>query len=138
MRVYVAASAAMLAELADRGEVTGRLDGFAATEALRHELGDVADEELEFALSLAAGEASAALVGLDDAGRGRRFVLVADVDAESVSIDVETPGAVDIRGPVRLRQVAAVLADPADIALHAGISDDLAWFATQELTDLLA
>jgi hypothetical protein len=138
VRVYLAATAALLKELADHAQVAGPLEGFAATESLRRELGDVSDEDLEFALAIAAGESSAAMVGLDDPGRGRRFVLVADIDGADASADDATPGAVEVRGPVLLAQVDAVLADPEDIALHAGISDELAWFATQEIGDLLA
>jgi hypothetical protein len=136
VRVYLAATTAALRTLADRGEAIG-WDGFAATSALHHELGDLADDDLEFALSVAAGEASAAMVG-SGSNRGRRFVVVADLPgADVVAID-DPPGAVRVDGAVSLSQVDALLADPHDIAVHEGVSDDLSWYATQEIGELLA
>ena len=74
------------------------------------------DEESEYAALEAAAAASA---GAQPAG-ARRVVLVAEVDREG--------------DPVPLRRVLAVHADVAG----ARPGDDLAWFATQEIPDLLA
>jgi hypothetical protein len=138
VRVYLAATYPILRVLASEGHVDGPLDGFTASAELRRELGDVADEELEYALTLAAAEASAALIGVDGASRGRRFVLVADVDDVLATADRATPGAVLLDGGVSLSEIEAILADDHDIAVHEGISDELGWFATQEIGDLLA
>ena len=77
---------------------------------------DGEDEEAEYAALVAAADASAAL---QPAG-ARRVVVVAEVGREGE--------------PVPLRRVVAVHADTEG----AGPDDDLAWFATQEIPDLLA
>ncbi len=77
---------------------------------------DGEDEEAEYAALMAAADASAAL---QPAG-ARRVVVVAEVGREGE--------------PVPLRRVLAVHADTEG----AGPDDDLAWFATQEIPDLLA
>jgi hypothetical protein len=77
------------------------------------------DEESEYAALMTAADASAALA---PAG-GRRVVVVAEGD----------PGR-----PVPLKRVVAVHADPADRPADADPDDDLAWYATQEVPDLLA
>lgn len=78
-------------------------------------------EESEYVALMTAADASAELVaGLPD-GRRRRVVVV-----------VETPAADD---PVRWRDVVAVHVDTQD---DADADDDLAWWATQEIGDLIA
>jgi len=78
-------------------------------------------EESEYVALMTAADASAELVaGLPD-GRRRRVVVV----AESSAAD----------GPVRWRDVVAVHVDTED---DADADDDLAWWATQEIGDLLA
>ena len=78
-------------------------------------------EESEYAALMTAADASAELLdGLPD-GRRRRVVVV-----------VETPSA---EGPVRWRDVVAVHVDSED---DADPDDDLAWWATQEVGDLVA
>ena len=76
---------------------------------------DGEDEEAEYAALEAAADVSAAL----QPHGARRVVLVAEVDSETE--------------PVPLRRVLAVHADVAGARPH----DDLAWFATQEIPDLL-
>lgn len=71
-------------------------------------------EESEYDALMAAADASRAL------GGARRVVVV-----------VETPA----EGAVPMRDVVAVHADTAD---DAGDDDELGWFATQEIPDLLA
>jgi glycine cleavage system regulatory protein len=78
-------------------------------------------EETEYAALMTAADASAELLaGLPD-GRRRRVVVV-----------VETASA---EGPARWRVVVAVHVDSED---DADADDDLAWWATQEIGDLLA
>ena len=78
-------------------------------------------EEAEYAALMTAADASAELVaGLPDGAR-RRVVLV----AESAVADQ----------PVTWRDVGAVHVDTEDDAAD---DDDLAWFATQEIGDLIA
>jgi hypothetical protein len=78
-------------------------------------------EETEYAALMTAADVSAELVaGLPD-GRRRRVVVVAETATED--------------GPVSWRQVVAVHVDSRD---DADPDDDLAWWATQEIGDLLA
>ncbi|GAA1142523.1 hypothetical protein GCM10009606_22670 [Nocardioides aquiterrae] len=79
-------------------------------------------EDAEYAALMTAADASTALLG----GPGRRVVVVAELDQEPA------PG-----GAVPLRRVAAVHADVADRPAGADPDEDLGWFATQEIPDLL-
>jgi hypothetical protein len=74
-------------------------------------------EEAEYAALMTAADASAALLQ----GPGRRVVLVAEVPDGAESV------------PVRL--VASVHVDTED---DADPDDDLAWYATQEIPELIA
>jgi hypothetical protein len=80
------------------------------------------DEDSEYAALMTAADASAALLP----GAGRRVVVVAEV-----------AGAPAAGHPVPLARVVAVHADPADRPADADPDDDLAWYATQEVPDLL-
>jgi len=78
-------------------------------------------EETEYAALMTAADASAELLdGLPD-GRRRRVVVVVETASED--------------GPVRWRDVVAVHVDSED---DADPDDDLAWWATQEVGDLVA
>jgi hypothetical protein len=137
MRVYLAATPERLRALAADGRVEGEWEGFAAVDAVRAELGALGDEELEYALAVAAGEASAAL-GVNAGAPGRRLVLVADVDPSAVTADPETPGSVTVRGQLELRGVEAVLANDGPDSVGVGSGDELGWYGVQEIADLLA
>jgi hypothetical protein len=77
-------------------------------------------EETEYAALMTAADASAELLaGLPD-GRRRRVVVVVETATDEA--------------PVRWRDVVAVHADSDD---DADPDDDLAWWATQEIDDLL-
>ncbi len=78
-------------------------------------------EETEYAALMSAADASAELLaGLPD-GRRRRVVVVVETATEA--------------GPVRWRDVVAVHVDGHD---DAHPDDDLAWWAFQEIGDLIA
>jgi|tagenome__1003787_1003787.scaffolds.fasta_scaffold19168634_2 hypothetical protein len=134
MRVYLAVTAERLRALAGGDAGAGEWTGFAPLDSVRSDLGGLGDDELEYALSVAAGEASAAL-GSDDGPPGRRLVVVADVDDGSVEPDPDVPGAVVVRAAIALRDVDAVLADSPELGASDG---ELGWFAAQEIADLLA
>lgn len=114
MRLYVPATLDLLARWHATGEVPatdpGALGAFEAPDE---------SEEGEYAALMSAADASAALL----AGPGRRVVLV---------VEVRSPG-----GAVRARDWQAVHADLADRAADADPDEDLGWFATQEIPDLL-
>jgi len=75
-------------------------------------------EEGEYAALMSAADASAALLG---AGSGRRVVVVVDTDV----------------APADWGDVVAVHADLRDRPAGADPDEDLGWFATQEVPDLL-
>jgi len=108
-RLYVPATITLLAEWYAAGEIFGADDGFAAPDDT---------EEGEYAALMSAADASAELLG----GAGRRVVVV-----------VETT----VDGPVPLRDVVAVHADLSDRPADADPDEDLGWFATQEIPDLI-
>jgi hypothetical protein len=109
-RLYLPATPISLAEL-DGGSVLDTAEAFVAADE---------SEESEYDALVAAAESSAALVsGLGD-GLRRRIVIVAEVPGEPVSIGIA--------------DVVAVHADPEDDAVA---DDDLGWYATQEIPDLI-
>jgi hypothetical protein len=136
VRVYLPTTPAGLRELAGVGSSPGRREGYAATAAVRAELAGCSDEELEFALAAAAAEASAQ-EQLDGGRRfGRRIVLVLEVpDTAAMTLD-DQAGLIRVEG-VGTEALEAIMADPNDIELS-GADDVLAWYAVQELADLLA
>jgi hypothetical protein len=138
MRVYLAATAEQLRELADGRSPEQEWHGFAPLDTVRAALGGVGDEELEYALSVAAGEASAAL-GSDGVRAGRRFVVVAEFDERLVSPDRDAPGAVVVRAAIASSEVDAILAGESDGGVAAAAGEgELGWFGAQEIADLLA
>ena len=110
MRVYVPATLAILAELASRGELPASTDRFVAADE---------SEEAEYDALTEAAAASAAQLG----AVGRRVVVVAELS--------------DPDGPVPVTLVEAVHADTEDVDAAAGDLPDLAWYAVQEIPDLL-
>jgi len=131
MRVYLAATRERLQALADGANAGDEWTGFAPLDAVRAELGGLGDEELEYALSVAAGEASAAL-GADERRPARRLVVVAEVDSGAAVADPDVPGAVSVHVPLALSDVDAILAED-----RPG-GGELGWFGVQEIADLLA
>ncbi|MDP2772239.1 MAG: hypothetical protein Q8O61_01685 [Nocardioides sp.] len=107
MRVYVPASLGLLAEWLTAETVPWPAEAIVAADD---------DEESEYAALMAAADESAELIG----GGGRRVVVVAEVPDEGA--------------PIPLRRVVAAHADVTDFT---DPDDDLAWFATQEMRDLV-
>ena len=114
MRLYVPATLELLGRWHTAGEVPaadpGLLGAFEAPDDT---------EEGEYAALMSAADESAALL----TGPGRRVVLV--VEARSAD------------EPVRARDWQAVHADLADRPAGADPDEDLGWFATQEIHDLV-
>jgi hypothetical protein len=112
MRLYQPSTLADLAAAYAGGEIRPDADAVVS---------DSEAEEDEYAALMTAADLSAArLNGLAD-GLRRRVVVVLEAADQTV--------------PVPLRDVVSVHADTAD---DAGADDDLAWWATQELDELLA
>ena len=107
MRVYVPATLDLLARWLAEQAVPWPPDAIVAPDD---------DEETEYAALMAAADESAELLE----GAGRRVVVVAEVAGEGE--------------PIPMRLVVAAHADVTDFT-HP--DDDLAWFASQEIPDLV-
>jgi hypothetical protein len=138
------------------------LTGFAVTPGLREWYLDDDLEELEYAASSEAARASLRLLAADPKAARRRVIIAADVADGSIVIrDDLDRGVVHVSSPVPLGDCASVHADDADAedAVDAAadlidaadlgdptaeeVVDDvegfeLAWYATQEIDELLA
>jgi hypothetical protein len=110
VRIYVPTTMAGVAALAADGSLPASADRYVA---------DDDTEEAEYAALMAAAADSAALLD----GPGRRVVVVAEMG--------------DSDAAVLLRDVVAVHADPGERPADADPDDDLGWYATQELDQLL-
>lgn len=134
-RIYVPTTLASLAEVLRSGELAAPVHAHAVTDAVRAEWADSSEEEWEYEALCLAADDCADLWGPDDVRR--RVVLAADVpDAERA--DPDNPGdptAVVVDQPVPMRRIAAA---HADLTVDDAVADeDLRWFATQEIPDLL-
>lgn len=115
MRLYVPTTLDLLGRWhAARAVPTGEPGAAGAFEAPDE------SEEGEYAALMAAADASIALL---PGGAGRRVVLV---------VDTASPD-----GPVPAADWVAVHADAADRPAGADPDEDLGWFATQEIPDLV-
>jgi hypothetical protein len=158
MRVYLPATLNLLAEaLAPTGlRELAPGSGFAVTPGMREWYASGDTEELEYiALSLAAA-ASVVLLSADRAAVPRRVVVAADVDPAAVSVAEDgtraSRGRIAVTQPVAFTRVAAVhvddesaaqavrtaALDPSDeFAAEEAADQELLWYATQELDELL-
>ncbi len=137
------------------------MTAYAVTATLREWYADGDAEELEYAATLAAARASLRLLA-DDGGAPRRRVVIAadvadsdvkpvpDVERASVLITSAVPMSKVASGHVDDEAVADVIAAAASVVRQADAGDDdaefsvdeaqaqdLQWFATQELSDLV-
>lgn len=161
MRVYLPSTLTALADVLKEGAVgPAPTRGFAVTPALREAYASGDEEELEYVAMLAAARESLRLLRADPDAPRRRVVLAADAEASWTAYDDE-PAAVVVTDPVPLAALASAHIDDADAAgdvaaaadaiaaADAGDADaeftvdgaegyELAWYATQELTNLLS
>lgn len=134
-RVYLPVTQEQLAELVRSGSLPAGAAGHAVTATLRRDWPDGSEEEWEYAVLHRAAQDCADRVGAG--GPRRRMVLVAEVervDDGGGAGDAADPTAITVVDAVSLTQVAAVHADADD---HADPDDDLGWYATQEIPDLI-
>ncbi len=153
VRVYVPASLEALATYSEDGGIgPSPVHAHAVTEWLRESWPDADEEELAYAVLMAAADDSAAAVigarsktearsAKDDENQAgeyrlRRVVLVAEVP--QVTEDREST-AVNVDAAIAMRLVDAVHADTTDFDPSSPETlGDLGWFAAQEIPDLLA
>ena len=134
VRVYVPATSSELARLVADRALAGPLPAHAVTDALVREWPEADDEQREYAALMAAAAASRARRAEGD--RPRRHVVAADVEdapAATGTGGAEAPTLVEVAG-LTWAQVAAVHVDLAD---DVDEDEDLAWFATQEIDELV-
>src|SRR5262245_42345698 len=111
VRVYVPSTLPALAGHVEEGSIPATQERFAASEPT---------EEAEYDALMSAADVSAEWLAELAAGLRRRVVVVAEV--------------ADADAAVPMAEVVAVHVDTQD---DAEPDDDLAWFATQEIADLL-
>lgn len=132
-RVYVAVTRAHLAELVELGTLAGPRSAHAVTPDLRALWPAVDEEELEYVALSAAAQASWTIRAPGDPAR--RHVIAADVSLEERGPAIPGQLATQVViGDLLLPNVAAVHVDLEDVT---DLEDDLAWFAPQEMLNLL-
>lgn len=137
MRVYLPATLPGVARLLAVGRVAGPSAAHAVTPALRADHPDADLEELEYDALLAAAAEALPLLDHDPTAARRRVVLAADVPDPSVTPRPGAgPTAVLVGTDVPLDRIVSAHVDEAGADPHE--DPDLLWYATQELSDLLA
>jgi hypothetical protein len=161
MRVYLPSTLPALADVLKEGAVgPAPVHGFAVTPALREAYASGDEEELEYVAMLAAARESLRLLRADPDAPRLRVVLAADAEAAWTAYG-DAPAAVVVTDPVPLAALASAHVDDAEAAgdvaaaadaiaaADAGDADaeftvdgaegyELAWYATQELANLLS
>lgn len=162
MRVYLPLTLPRLRAAVEAGEIgPPPLAGCAVTPALREWYVEGDSEELEYAALTAAARASLRLLAADPAAARRRVVVAADVADSAVQPAGSDRAAVLISAAVPLAAVAAVHVDDRAAAATVGAavralpaadasdedaeflldeteSHELQWYATSELSELVA
>jgi hypothetical protein len=161
MRVFVPVTRSDLRDLVASGGLgPSPVAGFAVTGALRESYAQGDEEELEYVAMTAAARASLTLLARLDGEPARRTVVA--VEAEEVYPEGTLgPAGVELGHVVPLRDVVSVHVDTAEAEPDVGAAvamlraggprdedeeflldacegHELAWFATQEIGDLLA
>jgi hypothetical protein len=164
MRVYVPSTLRLLSAACNAGEVgPAPLTVYAVTPALREWYAEGDDEELEFAAMAQAARASVGLLAADPGTARRRVVIAAEVSAvppadgsvelgdarlelhvvipwrSVVSVHLDAIQATTVVGKAAdLWEAAQNGDDDAQFAVDSCEGEDLMWYATQEIPDLLA
>jgi hypothetical protein len=164
MRVYVPSTLRLLSAACNAGEVgPAPLTVYAVTPALREWYSEGDDEELEFAAMAQAARASVGLLAADPGTSRRRVVIAAEVSAvppadgsvelgdarlelhvvipwrSVASVHLDTAQATTVIGKaVDVWDAAQAGDDDAVFAVDSCEGEDLMWYATQEIPDLLA
>lgn len=162
MRLYVPLTLGGLADAYSAGELSAPLTVFAVTPALREWYAAGDEEELEYAAMAQAARASVGLIAADDTAVRRRVVLACEVktvppaggDRElgdgRLNLSAGLPWSAVQAAHVDATQAIEVVTQAADswdaaqkgdedavFALDACEGEELLWYATQEVPDLL-
>jgi hypothetical protein len=164
MRVYIPSTLPLLAEACHAGEFgPAPLTAYAVTPVLREWYAEGDDEELEYAAMSQAARASVGLLAANPAAPRRRIVVACEVSAVPppggtvelgdarlelrvvvpwsavASVHLDGTGAAEVVGKAAAVWDAALGGDEdAVFALDSCEGEDLLWYATQEIPDLLA
>ncbi|HET6292018.1 MAG TPA: hypothetical protein VFG33_01550 [Kribbella sp.] len=164
MRVYIPSTLTLLDLACHAGEFgPPPLTAYAVTPALREWYTDGDDEELEYAAMAQAARASVGLIAADPEAARRRVVVACEVSAVPpadgtvelgdaslelhvvvpwtavASIHLDSAGASEVVAKAAAGWEAAQNGDEdAVFALDSCEGEDLLWYATQEIPDLLA
>lgn len=164
MRVYIPSTLPLLDAACHAGEFgPAPLTAYAVTPALREWYADGDDEELEYAAMSQAARASVGLLAANPAAPRRRIVVACEVSAVPppdgtvelgdarlelrvvvpwsavASVHLDAAGAAEVVGKAAAVWDAALGGDEdAVFALDSCEGEDLLWYATQEIPDLLA
>ncbi|WP_206051683.1 DUF6912 family protein [Nocardioides ferulae] len=132
VRVYVPVTSSTLATMVAERRLVGPLRAHAVTEALCEAWPEGDDEGWEYAALMAAAADSTRLRAEGDAPR--RVVLAADVSGATPVGGEDDATLVEVAGDLLWKHLASGHLDTVDDAAD---DDDLAWYATQELADLV-
>ena len=147
-RVFIPSTLEELAAFREAGEVGPAPFGAHCAEMLRNDFPDVNEEELEYAAMVAASIDSLRRIGSD--GRPARVVIAADVPtysedgpesevAVTANVSWADVASVHVDTSEARAAVVAALQGPEDEALLDRVLEhELAWFARQEVDELLA
>lgn len=165
MRVYLPTTLPGLADVArERGFRSQALDAYAVTPALREWYAEGDLEELEYAAMTAAARRCLRLLAQDPSASRRRVVVAADVpDAvvepsgdlgrdpaaarltsavgwlDIVSAHVDDPDAeLDVEAAVQALPAADTGDHDAEFTVDAAEAHELAWYAVQEIADIVS
>ncbi|MGY4769871.1 DUF6912 family protein (plasmid) [Kribbella sp. CWNU-51] len=164
MRVYIPSTLRLLDAACHAGELgPAPLTAYAVTPALREWYAEGDDEELEYAAMAQAARASMGLLAADPGTARRRVVVAAEVSAvppadgsvelgdARLGLQVVIPWTAVAAVHLDAAGAAAVVGKAADLwdaaqngdddalfALDSCEGEDLLWYATQEIPDLLA
>jgi hypothetical protein len=164
MRVYIPFTLRLLDAACHGGELgPAPLTAYAVTPALREWYSEGDDEELEYAAMAQAARASVGLLAADPGTARRRVVVAAEVSAvppadgsvelgdarlelqvvipwtRVAAVHLDAAGAAAVVGKAAdLWEAAQNGDDDALFALDSCEGEDLLWYATQEIPDLLA
>jgi hypothetical protein len=164
MRVYIPTTLRLLSATCNAGEIgPAPLTAYAVTPALREWYVEGDDEELEYAAMAQAARASIGLLAADPGTARRRVVIAAEVSAvppadgsvelgdARLELHVVIPWRMVAAAHVDAAQASAVVGKAADLweaaqdgddnalfALDSCEGEELLWYATQEIPDLLA
>jgi hypothetical protein len=135
LRVYIPTTFTGLAEVVAAGRIDGPFRAHAVTSGLQDEWPDADEEQWEYAAMYAAADASFRRISAGD--QARRFVIAADVPLVN-ELGGDDSTEVDVSADVPWKRIASVHADTVDVDADTVEDAELAWFATQEISGLVA